>query len=272
KVLEVPFGAVITDKNDVGLALRRAQFAVLNERVDAKAVLGMNAYRLRAGVKGSLALLFSRNVVCVDLEGLDLTELSFINLPGTCIPAHLQGAGLNSSKWRKSRILWSHIKGNSLILATHRADDLENQKAQTLAHQADPKGKRTIGAIVPHIRSQVVRTKPDVIAQGSRSRQLWLEAIEGRRRPLLHGYFCTRQPDDDERDRRITAAEARQAEATYFESTEPWSTLSHQHRFGIKNLSATLSPLLENIIKDSCVSASRHRRVFADPFGQPSSN
>jgi hypothetical protein len=30
-------------------------------------------------------LLFSRNVVCVDLEGPDLTDLSFIDLPGVSV-------------------------------------------------------------------------------------------------------------------------------------------------------------------------------------------
>ncbi|KAI0039467.1 hypothetical protein FA95DRAFT_1612547 [Auriscalpium vulgare] len=72
----------------------------------------------------------------------------------------------------------------------------------TLARQADFKGKRTIGVL----------TKPDVIGKGSRSRDLWINVIEGRKRPLMHGYFCTRQPDDDEREKGITVEDAREHE------------------------------------------------------------
>ncbi|KAI0066060.1 P-loop containing nucleoside triphosphate hydrolase protein [Artomyces pyxidatus] len=235
KVKEDRFGDQITDKVDVELALRRAQFLVLNRDIDPQTVLGMSVDSLKAGVGNSLA--FSRNIVCVDLEGPDLTDLSFIDLPGL-----IQVAEEPHLVKLVEDLVVDHIQGNSLILVTvPMPDDLENQKALTLANTADPEGKRTIGVL----------TKADVVAKGSKSRNLWLEVIEGRRRPLLHGYYCTRQPDDDERERGISPTEARQAEAAYFDQNAPWSTSTHKHRFGIKNLAATLSPLLEKVIKDS---------------------
>ncbi|KAI0321975.1 P-loop containing nucleoside triphosphate hydrolase protein [Amylostereum chailletii] len=245
KVVEVPFGDLISLKSEVELSLRRAQFAVLNPDVDSKTILSLTTDQLRKGVKGSKPLQFSRNVVCVDIQGPDLTDLSFIDLPGL-----IQVAEEPHLVRLVESLVVDHITGNSLILvAVPMTDDLENQKALTLAREADPDGKRTIGVL----------TKPDVISKGSRSRDLWLEVIEGRnaKKRLLHGYFCTRQPDDDERDRGITFADARQAEARFFESTEPWSKSTNKNRFGIRKLVETLSPLLERIIKDTLPKVSK---------------
>lgn len=84
-VSEVPFGALITEKNKVELALRRAQAAVLNPSISASSFLSCSLNDLKTGTHGpKQSLLFSRNVVCVDLEGPELTDLSFIDLPGKC--------------------------------------------------------------------------------------------------------------------------------------------------------------------------------------------
>ena len=71
-VKEVPFEKQITKKEDVEPTLRRAQAAVLL----GDASLG----DLKASIKGDR---FSRNVVCLDLAGPELTDLSFVDLPGT---------------------------------------------------------------------------------------------------------------------------------------------------------------------------------------------
>jgi hypothetical protein len=79
-VSEVPFGNVIYVKGEVELALRRAQAAVLHPGISATKFLSLPAEDIK-NVKGT-SLPFSRNVVCIDLEGPDLTDLSFIDLPG----------------------------------------------------------------------------------------------------------------------------------------------------------------------------------------------
>ena len=98
-------------------------------------------------------------------------------------------------------------------------------------------------------------TKPDTIPPGaSKSRDLWLKVIEGQRHVTKLGYYCTRQPDDDERARNITSAQARIAEKEFFAKTAPWSTSSSKDRFGTDNLIASMSKLLAMIIDDSYVS------------------
>ena len=99
-------------------------------------------------------------------------------------------------------------------------------------------------------------TKPDTIPAGATSmRENWLAVIEGRRHTTRLGYYCTRQPDDDERAHNITSQQARAAEKVFFSSTSPWTASTSKERFGTENLVASLSKLLAKIIDDSYVSA-----------------
>lgn len=79
-VFEVIFGSTITEKADVELRIRQAQAAVLNMTIAEQDFLTKTEVELKEGLRGALP--FSKNVVCVDLEGPNLTDLSFIDLPG----------------------------------------------------------------------------------------------------------------------------------------------------------------------------------------------
>ena len=95
-------------------------------------------------------------------------------------------------------------------------------------------------------------TKPDMLTSGAtKARDLWLDVLEGRRHQLAHGYYCTRQPNDEERAKGITASEARKAEEEFFKATSPWSHSTQQSRFGTRNLVSTLSGLLTQIINEA---------------------
>ncbi|KAJ7060975.1 P-loop containing nucleoside triphosphate hydrolase protein [Mycena amicta] len=224
----------VDQKDEVELALRRAQYTVLNPDANINAILNMDAAQLKAGLPDR-SLLFSRNVVCVDLEGPDLTDLMFLDLPGLIQNAERSVVDLVED------MVKSHIGGNCLILvALPMSDDIENQKALRLAREQDPEGRRTIGVL----------TKPDMLKEGSKATALWLDVIEGRKHPLQHGYYCTRQPDDEERSKNVTTADLRNAEAQFFKTGAPWSSSTHQNRFGMDNLIQTLSTLLVQIISD----------------------
>ena len=124
------------------------------------------------------------------------------------------------------------------------ADDIENQIALRLAREQDPAGIRTIGVL----------TKPDVVPAGSNKRGDWLEILEERsKRPqhaLHHGYYCTRQPDEDERREGISNAQAREVEARFFANTSPWAGATRKSQFGTRNLVTSLSSLLSNVIDE----------------------
>ncbi|EED79004.1 predicted protein [Postia placenta Mad-698-R] len=173
----------------VDIAGRRAQAAVLFPNIASKKLLKMSLDDLHELSKSPQLkpLSFSRNAVCIDLSGSELTDLSFVDLPGI-----IQNASPEIVQLVEDLVL-SHIKGNCLILVTlPMSDDIDNQKAARLARDVDPAGTRTIGVL----------TKPDTLPPGSvKLRELWLEVLEGRSvsNHLVHGYFCTRQPDDAER-------------------------------------------------------------------------
>ncbi|PCH44638.1 hypothetical protein WOLCODRAFT_139118 [Wolfiporia cocos MD-104 SS10] len=237
RVTEMPFGGVIYDKKDVELMLRRAQAAVLNPKVPAEKFLQLSSEGLQNRAT-ERALLFSKNAVCIDLSGPTLTDLSFVDLPGI-----IQNADDAIVRFVEELVL-SQVEGNCLILVTlPMSDDIDNQKAARLARQVDPTGIRTIGVL----------TKPDTLLPGAtKSRELWLEVLEGRSAHRLeHGYFCTRQPDDAERAVGITAAEARAAEAHFFATTSPWNRTTHQNRLGTEKLVDTLNELLTRLINDA---------------------
>ncbi|KAH0580123.1 hypothetical protein H2248_002929 [Termitomyces sp. 'cryptogamus'] len=238
KVTETTFGAVITKKEDVELALRRAQVTVLNPHLDPLTILNASVEELtQSPFVSKRTSPFSRDTICIELEGPELTDLSFVDLPGL-----IQNDEPETIKLVEEMVV-SHIRGNCLILvALPMTDDIENQKALRLARQEDPDGMRTIG----------VMTKPDMLTSGStKAREIWLDVIEGRRHPLVHGYYCTRQPDDVERADNITPETARAAEAKFFSSTTPWSTSKYENRFGTDHLISSLSKLLVGIINDT---------------------
>ncbi|KAF5349459.1 hypothetical protein D9757_012431 [Collybiopsis confluens] len=238
EVTEAPFGQPIDNKADVELALRKAQFAVLNPDIPFSEILRASAQDLK-GMTTEKSMAFSRNVVCVDLEGPELTDLSFIDLPGL-----IQNAEPEVVRLVEEMVI-THIKGNSLILvAVPMTDDLENQKALRLASQEDRDGRRTIGVL----------TKPDMLGHGStKATAQWLDVIEDRapRHFLRHGYYCTRQPDDDARSGGIEAKEARENEEHFFRTTSPWAKSTNPAKFGTRNLIATLSRLLVQVIDDN---------------------
>lgn len=82
EVEERPFGPVITSKAEVELVLRRAQTAVLNPARPQSDFLQYDYDELQ-DIGQKHQLLFSKNVVCVDLFGPEFTDLTFIDLPGT---------------------------------------------------------------------------------------------------------------------------------------------------------------------------------------------
>lgn len=80
-IREDHFGPPVTNKDDLEIILRRAQSAVLHPEVPADQFHSKSLQDLKA-LQLQSALPFSRNVVCLDISGPDITDLSFVDLPG----------------------------------------------------------------------------------------------------------------------------------------------------------------------------------------------
>ncbi|KAJ7797153.1 P-loop containing nucleoside triphosphate hydrolase protein, partial [Mycena olivaceomarginata] len=161
-ISETPLGDVLHDKHVLELMLRRAQLAVLDPGTDLATIMRMDVKEIKERSSNPSIAAFSKNLVCVDLEGPDLTDFQFVDLPGL-----IQNAASDIVRLVEEMVV-DHISGNCLILvAIPMTDDIENQKALSLARQQDPNGARTIGVL----------TKPDLLSRGSASRQLWLDVV-----------------------------------------------------------------------------------------------
>ncbi|KLO09761.1 hypothetical protein SCHPADRAFT_857550 [Schizopora paradoxa] len=239
EVKEEKFGPVLHDKSLLEDTLRRAQLAILNPSVQAKRFvdydLNDEAY---PPLKSEKQLQFSCNVVCLDLQSPDVTDLSFIDLPGI-ISNVAEGEDRNNIDLIKN-LVREHIKGNALILLTiTMRDDMENQSAAFLAKEADPDGSRTIGAL----------TKPDTLLESEH--QQWFDILEGRRHPLTHGYYVTKQPAARDLMAKLDHSAAREQELVFFSSDPYWRNAKSdiRNRMGVQKLTAELSKLLSHLIE-----------------------
>lgn len=88
-VLRVPFGSPLTSPDEVELALRRAQAALLNHHKEGSDVFLMKSrdelehYHSHGAFKSG-TLQFTKNVVVMDIFDQDCANLSFVDLPGGC--------------------------------------------------------------------------------------------------------------------------------------------------------------------------------------------
>ncbi|KAG8993005.1 hypothetical protein FRB94_011150 [Tulasnella sp. JGI-2019a] len=238
EVQEKLFGPLVTDPSLLEDVLRRAQLAILNPSVDQNKFVNFELSLLdgkNPPLNSSKQLQFSKNVVCLDLSGPDVTDLSFIDLPG--IISNVAPGEDRGNIELVRNLVTEHIQGNCLILLTlTMRDDLENQSAAFLAKQVDPKGRRTIGVL----------TKPDTLQPGEES--IWLSILEGHRHPLHHGYYMTKQPATRELLEKLSWEAAREREKEYFESTTIWAKSTATNRLGTASLTTNLSRLLSGLI------------------------
>lgn len=76
---EVPFGPTLFNTEDVERMLRRAQRAILRPDLDPSSFIDDSDLRIFG-----IPLTFSGNCVCVRVEGPNVPDLYFYDLPGTC--------------------------------------------------------------------------------------------------------------------------------------------------------------------------------------------
>ncbi|KAK0200154.1 P-loop containing nucleoside triphosphate hydrolase protein [Desarmillaria ectypa] len=235
------FGPVITNKDTVELWIRRAQAAILCRHRPKEDFISMSTEDLRSLATVDPQMLpFSKNIVQVELRDPDLTDLSFVDLPGIIHNAEEETIKLVHD------LVVSYIEEseNTIVLITiPMSDDIEMQAAVKLAKSRDPDGDRTIGVL----------TKPDMLTVGaSGARQKWREIILGQdqKHKLKHGYYCVRLPDDDERRRKISRDESQARAKRYFERTSPWKEFPNRSRFGIPALVHDISRLLVGLVEN----------------------
>ncbi|KAF9496798.1 hypothetical protein BDN71DRAFT_1505469 [Pleurotus eryngii] len=111
---ELPFGPRIGEasKGEVEIALRKAQYCNLNPGVAFQDVIDMDIQEFKQACQTEDPPPFSRNVVCIDLQGPDMVDFSFIDLPGD---------GRRSHQWKlfHSRNTFPMTEGRSRHKLVH---------------------------------------------------------------------------------------------------------------------------------------------------------
>lgn len=92
-------------------------------------------------------------------------------------------------------------------------------------------------------------TKPDTVEPGDY--QQWVSILRGQSHTLPHGYFVTKQPNQDSLNKGIDNITARQQEEHFFATTEPWATELRDlnWRFGTPALAKYLARELGELIR-----------------------
>ncbi|UZJ57500.1 hypothetical protein CBS101457_006820 [Exobasidium rhododendri] len=239
-VVIVPFGDAITDSDQVQHRLIQAQKAILNPAKPVESFLAEDG----KAVEGNNSTIpneiqFSENVICIDVKGRNVRDLSLMDLPGL-----IANVGENENKGNidlvKNSIVKAIKKPNCVILLViTMSEDYQTQPGVTLAKEADPHGKRTLGVL----------TKPDRVEEGVF--QNWKPILEGTEQKLLHGYYVVKNPDPTQLSK-LTHKQAREHEKNFFHQKK-WSSLGSKvtSRLGSAKLAGRLSSLLEQIIKIS---------------------
>ncbi|CAG8503439.1 7611_t:CDS:2 [Diversispora eburnea] len=210
---EVKFGSLIKSHKEVELMARRAQKALLNPSKNSDEFLNWNfGTRYNGDDANTNELKFTKNVVCLEIKGKNVPNLSLIDLPG--IIHHTEKAEDRKFIDLIKELVKEYIKKEqSIIIATITCrDEIDNQAIVTLAKEADPAGRRTLGVL----------TKPDTIERGTHD--IWLKILRGEAHKLSLGYYV------------------------FFESRDPWKDFMSD-RIGVKKLRHKLSELLIQAIK-----------------------
>ncbi|KAJ3292517.1 hypothetical protein HK104_005215 [Borealophlyctis nickersoniae] len=230
---EVAFGPEITVKEDVEIAVRRAQKALLNPDKDPSRYLEYRFDNSTAAARDKEAqsndLRFSRNAICLDIRGAS-TNLTLIDLPGI-IRSVDRKDDTQYIDLVQDLVRYYIEKDRAIIVATITCkDEIENQAIVHMAREVDPYGLRTLGVL----------TKPDTIEAGTHDR--WLQVLLGHQFPLQLGYWMVKNPSKADMDKNITFEDARKKELQFFATQQPWSVYRHQlDRFGIDSLRRELS-------------------------------
>ncbi|KAG8794537.1 hypothetical protein FRC12_023746 [Ceratobasidium sp. 428] len=225
-------GETLTDKSAVQDRIARAQRAVLCPDIDPRRFLSEDL-----DPKGRS---FTRDTVVIEVFGSELSDLTFIDLPG--LIANSSDSLTENDIQLVEDLVTSYMSTpTSLILLVVACEsDFETHRSVFLARKFDPTGERTIGVL----------TKPDRIEPGEEER--WLKMISGQANALKNGWFCVKQPNSKElRSRNYTWERSRAKELEYFETAPPWSTISgaHKKHLGTSRLANQLGRVLSIAIQ-----------------------
>lgn len=232
--------ATLTSEKELEDTLRRAQLAILNPQDDPRSYVGIDLSE-----EHPTKMLFSRNIICLDIQAPDLPELMFYDLPG-CINVYdmSKTAGVDgmSSQEQENHLIEmikstvsSYIKDEHCLLLLACSADQDVEMSLTMKYIRNHGAEdRCIG----------VFTKADLVTPTKL--QSVQEILKGHKYQLGRGWFVTKQRSQQEIDAGVDRVTAEERESDLF-AASPWADdYSLRDRYGL--------PKLQDAIADSLAS------------------
>ncbi|TKA72500.1 hypothetical protein B0A55_07028 [Friedmanniomyces simplex] len=225
--------AVIREKDQLGDLLRRAQLAILNPHQPPQEFLyGSPSATTKLG--------FSPNIVSLQIEGLGLPEVSFVDLPGA-INVHEDGEDYLVAFVEKLIKTYLRDPKTLVLLACSADQDVENSTAFRYVSQCKAL-PRCIGVL----------TKPDLV--GAKRHRLLQRILRGDVFKLRdhNAWYVTKQLAQEDLEAGATRREARDVEDRFF-AADPWATTlaPFSERFGTAKLQLAVSrELKQHILRE----------------------
>ncbi|KAG8941726.1 hypothetical protein FRC03_004036 [Tulasnella sp. 419] len=142
---------------------------------------------------------------------------------------------------RLDELTISYIKESQVLILVVLVvnDEVDGQKAETLAKHVDPRGLRTIGVL----------TKPDTLSI-LKDFRIWLDVLQGEGMPRMQGYYVTRHPSQKYLHRSTGDEEARILETQFFENNSYWKLNSKlKERLGTSKLEEAITSLICDMVQ-----------------------
>jgi hypothetical protein len=222
--------ATITDPKELEDTLRRAQLAILNPQDDPKDYVDIELIE-----DPPKTALFSKNIICLDVQAPNFPELMFYDLPG-CINVYDMPKSSNGDTTKhqdeEGRLIdmitstvTSYIQDDQCLLLLACSADQDVEMSLTMKyfrqHSAEDRciGVFTKAYLVTPTRLKNVQ-----------------DILKGHKYQLGRGWFVTKQLSQQEIDAGADFGSAKDRERDLF-ATAPWAgTPSLRDRYGMPNL------------------------------------
>lgn len=224
--------ATVTDKAELESMLRKAQLAVLNPRDDPQTFVNVDL----ASPNLPRQVPFSPNVVSLEIQGPNLPELYFYDLPGSInVIEDDEDPGL--VKWIEKLVIDYITDEKCLILLACGADQ-DVETSTTFRFIKDCQATKRCAGVL---------TKADLLPPGKLP--YVKQILGGKKFTLGKGWYLTKQLSQAQIDQGIDHAMARDLEADFFRQ-RPWASLVDlQDHFGIGKLEVAVSHWMTDHIR-----------------------
>jgi hypothetical protein len=232
--------ATVTEKSELEVMLRKAQLAILNPRNDPQTYVGIDL----ASADLSRQVAFSPNVVCLEIQGPNLPELYFYDLPGSInVIEDNEDPGLVGMI---EQLVTEYVRDQKCLILLACGADNDVETSTTFRFIKDCQATKRCAGVL----TKADLLPPSKFKKEARNKEPYIKQIlSGKKFTLGKGWYLTKQLSQEQIDQGISRAMARDLESEFF-GKKPWSDFVDLHdHFGIGKLEEAVSHWMTDHIR-----------------------